>query len=76
MSTPNASSSEPVTIVARRLVKPGREHAYEAWLSRLLNDATGVHGYLGATIHRPAATSPREYTSVFRFDHARVVARF
>jgi uncharacterized protein len=58
---------EPVTVVATRHVKPGREKAYEAWLERLLVDAKTLPGYLGATIQRPAAGS-RQYTSIFRFD--------
>ncbi len=64
----NVSANEPVTVVVTRRVKPGREQDYEAWLTRLLHDATRLTGYLGATVHRPSATGPRDYTSVFRFD--------
>ncbi len=65
MTTP---PSEPVTVVARRRVKPGRERDYEAWLERLIHDARTLPGYLGTNVVRPAASGPREYTSVFRFD--------
>lgn len=60
--------SEPVTVVVNRRVRPGREAEYEAWLARLVHDASALPGYLGTTIHRPGPTGPREYTSVFRFD--------
>jgi hypothetical protein len=60
--------SDPVTIVVRRKVKPGREKDYEAWLERLTKGATDKFaGYLGAEFHRPASAGG-EYRSVFRFD--------
>lgn len=61
------ATPEPVTVVVTRRVKVGREGDYEAWLAQLLADARALPGYLGATVHRPAAGA-REYTSVFRFD--------
>ncbi len=60
-------TTEPVTVVVTRRVKPGREAAYEAWLARLIGDAATLPGYLGTTIQRPPSAGPREYTSVFRF---------
>lgn len=62
-----ALSREPVTVVVTRRVRQGKEAAYEAWLSRLIADAAGLPGYLGTDVQRPAATGPREYTSIFRF---------
>jgi uncharacterized protein len=56
-----------VTVVATRKVKAGHEPAYEAWLGRLIHEASALPGYLGANIVRPAAGGSREYTSVFRF---------
>lgn len=59
--------SEPVTIVVRRKVKPGREADYEAWLTRLTDGAASQFpGYLGAEFHRPGADGA--YRSIFRFD--------
>ena len=59
--------SEPVTIVVRRKVRPGREAAYEAWLKRLTEGAArDFPGYLGADFHRPGPDGT--YRSVFRFD--------
>jgi len=59
----------PVTTVVTRHVKPGRRTDYEAWLSRLLGEAQGLAGYLGADIHPPATDSSQAtYTSVFRFE--------
>jgi uncharacterized protein len=62
------TSPEPVTVVVTRRVRAGREMAYEAWLDRLIKEASALPGYLGTTIHRPAPRGPREYTSIFRFD--------
>ena len=60
--------SDPVTIVVRRQVRPGRETDYEAWLARLTRGAAErFGGYLGAEFHRPA-TPGAAYRSVFRFD--------
>lgn len=60
--------SDPVTIVVRRKVRPGREKDYEGWLERLTRVAAEqFQGYLGAEFHRPASPGG-EYRSVFRFD--------
>ncbi|HEX5754596.1 MAG TPA: antibiotic biosynthesis monooxygenase [Archangium sp.] len=63
-----ANTAEAVTVAVTRRVKPGREAAYEAWLERLIHEASALPGYLGTNVHRPPPTGPREYTSVFRFD--------
>lgn len=62
------SAPEPVTVVVTRRVRPGHEAAYEAWLDRLVHAAAELPGYLGTSVHRPASSGPREYTSIFRFD--------
>ena len=59
--------SDPVTVIARRRVKPGSEQAYEDWLERLTTAAKDLPGYVGAEFHRPKS-GEREYKSVFRFD--------
>ncbi len=58
---------EPVTVLIRRRVKPGREADYEAWLHRLQVAARSLPGYLGVTTQRPAAGAAREYLSAVRF---------
>lgn len=68
-------TEEPVTVVATRTVRAGREGAYEAWLERLLADARSLPGYLGAVVHRPTNGS-REYTSVFRFASVETLRAF
>ena len=62
------AGDEPVTVVVTRRVKRGREAAYEAWLERLVREASTMPGYLGTSIQRPAPGAPPEYTSVSRFD--------
>ena len=57
---------EPVTVIAKRKVKPGHEAAYETWLKELTTAAHDLDGYLGAEFHRPAKAD-YPWTSVFRF---------
>lgn len=64
----STSPTEPVTVIIRRRVKPGREAEYEAWLQRLQAEARVLQGYLGVTTQRPASNGPREYVSAVRFD--------
>lgn len=60
--------TDPVTIVVRRKVRPGREKDYEVWLERLTRGAAEqFQGYLGAEFHRPVSAGGA-YCSVFRFD--------
>ncbi|WP_430448151.1 antibiotic biosynthesis monooxygenase [Rhodophyticola sp.] len=67
--------SDPVTVVARRHLKPGSEAIYEDWLSRLTDAAATLPGYLGAEFHRPDIPDA-PYTSVFRFDTPDNLAAF
>ena len=61
----------PVTAVASRRVKQGREQEFEEWLSGILAAANEAPGYLGSEVLRPAdADDDNEYRIVFRFDHA------
>lgn len=60
--------TDPLTIVVRRRVRPGREAEYEAWLNRLTQETRErFPGYLGAEFDRPA-TPGGDYRSIFRFD--------
>lgn len=58
---------EPVTVIIRRRVKPGREADYEQWLQALQAEARTLDGYLGVTTQRPAPGGPREFVSAVRF---------
>ena len=70
------SPVDPVTVVVRRTVKSGCEAEYEAWLERLIGEASTMPGYLGTHVHRPTASGPREYTSVFRFESVETLRGF
>lgn len=68
--------SDPVTIIVRRKVRPGREKDYEVWLERLTRGAAEkFEGYLGAEFHRPLSAGG-EYRSVFRFDSLELLEAF
>lgn len=54
-------------IVARRSW-PGREHEFEAWLDRLVDEARRAPGFVGAEIQRPQQFDPLEWIVVYRFE--------
>jgi len=61
----------PVTTVARRRVKQGREQEFEEWLSGILAAANKAPGYLGSEVLRPNDSEDgNEYRVIFRFDRA------
>lgn len=68
---PTLGDDPPVTAVASRRVKPGREREFEEWVSGILAAANEFPGYLGSEVLRPSDDSQDdEYKIVFRFDHA------
>jgi antibiotic biosynthesis monooxygenase (ABM) superfamily enzyme len=61
----------PVTAVASRRVKRGREREFEEWVSGILAEARKAPGYLGSEVLRPSDDpEDDEYKIFFRFDHA------
>lgn len=67
--TRGSREDPPVTAVASRRVKPGREDEFEEWVSGILSEANGFPGYLGSEVMRPSGPEDDEYRIVFRFDH-------
>jgi antibiotic biosynthesis monooxygenase (ABM) superfamily enzyme len=65
-----------VTVVVTRQVRRGREADYEAWLARLIREASALPGYQGTNVLRPPPSRPGQYTSVFRFDSVEHLRRF
>ncbi len=65
-----AANDPPVTAVASRRVKPGREKEFEEWVSGVTAAASGFPGYLGSNNFRPSDSDDDEYQVVFSFDHA------
>ncbi len=61
----------PVTAVASRRVKRGREREFEEWAEGILAAANEYPGYLGSEVLRPGDDpGDDEYRIVFRFDQA------
>jgi antibiotic biosynthesis monooxygenase (ABM) superfamily enzyme len=59
----------PVTAIATRRVKKGREKEFEDWISGILVAAQRFPGYLGSNVVRPGEPGDDEYQIVFQFDH-------
>jgi hypothetical protein len=51
---PAPGDDPPVTAVASRRVKQGREQEFEEWLSGILAAANEAPGYLGSEVLRPS----------------------
>jgi uncharacterized protein len=68
---PASGVNPPVTAMASRQVKQGREREFEEWASGILAAANGFPGYLGSEVLRPGDDpEDDEYRIVFRFDRA------
>ncbi len=68
---PVPGDDPPVTAVASRRVKPGREREFEEWATGILGTVNGFPGYLGSEVLRPGEDpEDDEYRIVFRFDQA------
>jgi len=66
---PAPEANPPVTAVASRRVRQGREREFEDWASGILGAANEFPGYLGSEVLRPGdAPGDDEYRIVFRFD--------
>ena len=64
-----SGANPPVTAVASRRVKQGREREFEEWTSGILAAANEFPGYMGSEVFRPGdGPDEDEYRIVFRFD--------
>ncbi|MEE9215866.1 MAG: antibiotic biosynthesis monooxygenase [Anaerolineales bacterium] len=61
-------SSEPVTVVFVRNVRPERIQDFEEWVKGITKAVREFEGYQGADIIRPSDHSHPEYVIVLRFD--------
>lgn len=71
----NHQDDPPVTAIASRRVKSGKEQEFEEWVSGILGAAAGFPGYLGSNIIRPRDDDD-EFQIVFKFDHASNLKRW
>ena len=67
--TNSTEEDPPVTAVASRRVKSGKEREFEEWVSGILGAAEEFPGYLGSNVIRPRDDDDDEFQIVFKFDH-------
>ncbi|MDP9455930.1 MAG: antibiotic biosynthesis monooxygenase [Actinomycetota bacterium] len=67
--SPTPQDDPPVTAVASRRVRPGREREFEEWVPGIMATANRFPGYMGSDVFRPSGPGDDEYRIVFRFDH-------
>lgn len=60
--------SVPVTAIISRRVKPGREQAFEEWLTGISREAARFPGHQGVNITRPRDPTNQDYVIVLRFN--------
>jgi len=61
--------NEPVTVIARHAVRPGKEDQFEAWMAGISRACGAFPGYLGTELIRPpAGEDDHNYVCIFRFD--------
>ncbi len=60
-------SNGPVTTSISRRIIPGREAAYEEWVTGITSEALKFPGHMGVNVLRPTSKS-REYVTIFRYD--------
>jgi antibiotic biosynthesis monooxygenase (ABM) superfamily enzyme len=66
---PSPGDDPPVTAVASRRVKPGREREFEEWVSGILAAANRFPGYLGSEVFRLIDPEDNEY-KIISHSHA------
>jgi uncharacterized protein len=66
----------PVTAIASRRVKSGKEQEFEEWVSGILGAAAEFPGYLGSNVIRPSDDDDDEFQILFKFDHASNLKRW
>jgi antibiotic biosynthesis monooxygenase (ABM) superfamily enzyme len=74
--TGSTDEDPPVTTVASRRVKSGKEQEFEDWVSGILGAAAEFPGYLGSNVIRPRDDDDDEFQIVFKFDHASNLKRW
>jgi antibiotic biosynthesis monooxygenase (ABM) superfamily enzyme len=74
--TNSTEEDPPVTAVASRRVKSGKEREFEEWVSGILDAAREFPGYLGSNVIRPRDDDDDEFQIVFKFDHASNLKRW
>lgn len=65
-----SSLSQPVTVHIDRIIKPGNEGKYEAWVHQGTKLVCQYPGFLGMDLKRPEAPANNNYHLSYKFDSA------
>ncbi len=64
-----SDDGQPVTVSVSRKVIPGKEAAYEEWLSGISKAGAQYPGHMGVNVLRPCDATRGEYVVIYRFDN-------
>jgi uncharacterized protein len=59
---------DPVTVIVKHRVIPGKEQEYEEWARGITEAARKFDGYLGVNYIRPSDSSKAEHVLIFKFN--------
>lgn len=62
------NEQDPVTVIVKHRVIPGKEADYETWAEGITEAARSFDGYLGVNFIRPSNTESQEYVLIFKFN--------
>ena len=68
MKESSVKERDPVTVIVKHRVIPGKEADYENWAGGITDAARQFDGYLGVNFIRPSDSRSQEYVLIFRFN--------
>lgn len=68
MKETDIKAKDPVTVIVKHRVIPGKEAEYEEWAKGITGAARKFDGYLGVNFIRPSDSGSQDYVLIFRFN--------
>lgn len=68
MKEAHIRDTDPVTVIVKHRVVPGKETEYETWAEGITSAARQFDGYLGVNFIRPSSADTPDYILIFKFN--------